>query len=40
MGEGTDYRFEITLARSSARRLNQRLTDALAGVAEDGKRRK
>lgn len=40
MGEGTDYRFEIALARSSARRLNQRLTDALAGVAEDDKRRK
>lgn len=40
MGEGTDYRFEIILARSSARHLNQRLTDALAGVVEDGKRRK
>jgi hypothetical protein len=40
MGEGTDYRFEIILARSSARHLNQRLTDALAGVAEAGKRRK
>jgi hypothetical protein len=40
MGEGTDYRFEIILARSNARSLNQRLTDALASVAGDAKRRK
>lgn len=40
MGEGTDYRFEIILARSSARHLNQRLTDALASIAGDAKRRK
>lgn len=40
MGEGADCRFEIILARSSARHLNQRLTDALANVAGDAKRRK
>lgn len=40
MGEGTDYRFEIVLARSNARHLNQRLTNALAGVTEGDKRRK
>lgn len=40
MGDGTDYRFEIILARSSARHLNQRLTDALASIAGDAKRRK